>query len=194
MSFAQNLFLLGMILREEEEDQPIATATLYPVTMSLQCAVALTYLGVVAAAPYSVATRYFFPVLFATRILLFAPYQALGPVRREYHSEQVQLGQSGSLMKEYSWFFALVLVGGVLTQLAQTARTSSLACTLAALNCNPAVSALGYDVFIGMASLACFVSVGHELTSRRPQAAGAAWKASSKLLLTPPDSRYLHAR
>lgn len=160
MSFAQNLFLLGMILREEEEDQPIATATLYPVTMSLQCAVALTYLGVVAAAPYSVATRYFFPVLFATRILLFAPYQALGPVRRESRSEQVHPGRLGSLMKGYSWFFALVLVGGVLTQLAQTGRTNSLACTLAALNCNPAVSALGYDVLIGMASIACFASVG----------------------------------
>jgi hypothetical protein len=168
VSLAQNLFLLGMIFREEEEaedeedeDQPIPTAaTLYPATVSLQCAVALTYLGVVAAAPYSVATRYFFPVLFATRILLFAPYQAVGPVQQKSRSGQVHPGRPGSLTKEYGWFFALVLVGGVLMQLAQTARTSRFAGILAALNCNPAVSALGYDVLIGLASVACFANVG----------------------------------
>jgi hypothetical protein len=162
VSFAQNLFLLRMIFREEkQEDQPIPTAaTLYPAAVSLQCAVALTYLGVVAAAPYSVATRYFFPVLFATRILLFAPYQALSLVQQESRSEQVHPGRTGSLMKEYGWFFAPVLVGGVLMQLAQTARTSRFAGILAALNCNPAVSALGYDILIGLASIACFVSVG----------------------------------
>ncbi|KAK5541679.1 hypothetical protein LTR23_005768 [Exophiala sp. CCFEE 6169] len=190
VSFAQNLFLLRMIFREEEE-QPIPTAaTLYPAAVSLQCAVALTYLGVVAAAPYSVATRYFFPVLFATRILLFAPYQALGPVQHKSPSEQVHPRRMGSLMKEYGRFFAPALVGGVLMQLAQTARTSSFASTLAALNCNPAVSALGYDVLIGLASVACFVSV--ELgTSGRAQAPESLWKrhvkTSSKAFM------YLHA-
>jgi hypothetical protein len=115
VSFAQNLFLLRMIFREEEEEdqeegQPIPTApTLYPAAVSLQCEVALTYLGVVAAAPFSVATRYFFPVLFATRILFFAPYQALGPVRQKSRSEQVHPGRTGSPMREYGWFFALVL-------------------------------------------------------------------------------------
>ncbi|KAK5436479.1 hypothetical protein LTR34_002110 [Exophiala xenobiotica] len=200
VSFAQNLFLLRMIFREEEEmeeeeeeeeEQPIPTAaTLYPAAVSLQCAVALTYLGVVAAAPYSVATRYFFPVLFATRILLFAPYQALGPVQHKSPSEQVHPRRMGSLMKEYGRFFAPALVGGVLMQLAQTARTSSFASTLAALNCNPAVSALGYDVLIGLASVACFVSV--ELgTSGRAQAPESLWKrhvkTSSKAFM------YLHA-
>jgi len=52
---------------------------------------------------------------------------------------------------------AAVLAVGAVLQVVQTSRTNGLLAVLNALNDNPAVSALGYDLIIGVLSLAFFI-------------------------------------
>lgn len=126
-------------------------------TPLLQCGLSLLYLVTLRQAPSNVRGRYFFPVIGATRLLLFAPYLLLQPSRED--SWRVQRTPASSLMRRYTWSFATVVLGGILLQLSQTWRTTGLTGILAALNSNPAVSALGYDFLMGLVSLVCLVGV-----------------------------------
>jgi len=151
-----------MLLHEGQE----RAHDLKAVTPLLQSAISLLYLIALRAAPSNVGGRYFFPVLFGTRILLSAPYLLLQPSRVD--SWRVQRTPSKHLMQAFTWSFATLGVGGLILQTSQTLRTNGLSGILAALNSNPAVSALGYDFLIGVVSVACLVGV------RKPMGSSAA--------------------
>ncbi|KAJ9622543.1 hypothetical protein H2204_011556 [Knufia peltigerae] len=168
VSFTQNLFLFRTsVLGRADSDTDLTPTrlTVHPASAFRQGASTLSYLFVLALAPYSVGTRYFFPVLFATRVLLFAgPYIILRP---ELGKDQLNPSTTTTTttttkyhtVKLYRWSCAILAVslGYMSMQTIQTARSSTdgLAAIGNALHDSPAVSALGYDVMIGMVSLAC---------------------------------------
>jgi len=159
VSFTQNVFLLASLLNSDPVQGAQQTRkrslNIRPGRKYLQFAVSLSYLGILAAAPASVGTPLFFSLLFATRFLLFTPYLILRP---SASSEQGQNRPSMRLRSDWVQSpIAVVLAVGAVLQVVQTSRTNGLLAVLSALNDNPAVGALGYDLIVGVLSLALFI-------------------------------------
>ncbi len=160
ISFTQNLFLLASILHPGDPGSPRQSKersiNIKPVRTYLQLAVSFAYLGTLAAAPASVGTSWFFPLLFTTRFLLFAPYLILRP-SSPLGKGQGQRGRAVCPRSDClrTLLTPIVVVGAVL-QVVQTSRTNNFLAILEALNDNPAVSTLGYDFIIAASSIGLF--------------------------------------
>jgi hypothetical protein len=141
-SFSQSLFLAAYELvpsqglwNHQNEKTP---KKLYLVAM----AITVCYIQCLLAAPTTVGTATFFPILFATRALLPSPWFVVWT-----------LGNAGSGNMIGKETLAFVVASLVLLERWQPERPKSISQTLDALNDNHAVSALGYDLLIGHSSL-----------------------------------------
>lgn len=153
ISFAQNLFCTTLLMMPS----PVIPQKIEPVDLWLQIATATSYLACVYQAPFSVGTGRFFYLVFGTRLLLSAPYFALGP-RLSPNVRGAKTSFADALLP-YRPFFACIGLG-VLTSLWQT--PSSFVQIAGVLEKDYAMAALGHDYLIGITSslVGCVTSLG----------------------------------
>lgn len=159
VSFTQNLFCLALLLTPTLK----AEKKLYATNTLLQVASILAYFACVSQAPEAIASPWFFPILFATRILLFAPYLILAPSSQL--SWRTPLGRSSAretLHAAYGPAWKMFAASVVMLQIRQSKfvlddnHKSGVWEGFAIINDQPAVSALAYDYVIAMSSLYVF--------------------------------------
>ena len=117
----------------------------------MQAIVVLTYLGGLCAAPKGPGTSWFMLILILVRALLFAPFLFLRPACREAGETLTELPKE--IWQGYTVSVALTFVGGVVLQGAPIVNLLPEYIPWSALSDDPAVSALGHDLFIGVAGL-----------------------------------------
>jgi hypothetical protein len=176
VSFTQNLFMLVSTLQRQGASPRRKNAFGTPISTNAvaQVLLVLTYFVMLAMAPSSVGTGWFFPMLLSTRVLLFAPFvlirpRASTPVEAE-GSEPTRVvsraGQgSGAYfsdpkdLERHESRWTTVLVGtymAVQVAMGVFVPGQRVEHTLSALHDSPAVSALGYDLLLGIFSVASF--------------------------------------
>lgn len=151
ISFAQNLFFLAMLLNPvANPNQQIWTPT--PLIQLLPLA---AYYVFVLAAPFVAGTSVFVGVVIFIRLLLFGPLILPAVVRQGG-------GQSYLTPRKASWAdggpFQFIGICSALLWLLQTFvafkdNGLQISRILGAVNDSPAVSALGYDYVLSLASL-----------------------------------------
>lgn len=159
VSFTQNLFLTAILVQDSQKLD--GNGTWEPAPRTLQFMVVLTYIAsLVAASQSGQRPSWLFPVLFSTRILLFAPYLVLQPSRGP-GTRRALLRSLDTTLQGYRQSFAVLFLAGFLMQAVQTMRLPSKSFPWSTLKDDPAISALGYDFFLSiMGSFAYFLQVG----------------------------------
>ena len=164
VSFSQNLFLIAGELipgsppgedRDDEKARPDVQhhASVSPAVSTekikiIAIAALFCYHQCLHVAPQTVGSAMLFPVLFATRLLLLSPLFVVWLSKQRYEvgifTKYLVVACSGWLLADswYTWWPA-TMEGAV-----------------DALHANPALSALGYDLLIGVGSLAVHSLLG----------------------------------
>lgn len=164
VSFTQNLFSLFLLLRRH--DSYGTTRLLRPLSSNLQILLVFTFGAVLGMGSYSVKAGWLFPVLFVTRLLLFSPFlllqPAVLPADASARSRFRSLSAVGRLGRhEGKWALGLT-IASIAFQLRIGLSQYSVTEISSALNSSSAVSALGYDVLLGISSLAVYAFMGNE--------------------------------
>ena len=150
VSYIQNLFLIATSLMETPKSKPPKQAP----GLTWQLAPLLTYMVCLIAAPHCVGTSWFFPVLFLTRLLLFSRLIDLRPsAKPELSGDSASMTPAFPLFEDYKWTTVYFCLGAWVLSVIHLTQAMPFLEALAAINFNPAVSALGYDLLIGLASL-----------------------------------------
>jgi hypothetical protein len=148
VSFTQNLFLVAILLKPKVK----RIGHWQYSGRLLHVVIVVAYLGSLLAAPLSVGKSFFFPVIFAARFLLFAPFA----LSRPYIARNLTNGSGAVDMGGYRAALVTLCIGGFGLQVVQAARLLPMIIPVAALNDNAAVSALGHDFLLGIFSLIVF--------------------------------------
>ena len=159
VSFSENLFFIACQLVPAEE-RTHETKVDPPIGYQLAASgVVMCYMQCLLAAPNTVGSPAFFPLLFATRLLLLSPLLVVWITRRH---ERFPGGQRryGNVMFSRSTV-TFVLAMWLLIERWSPWWPGSVKEAVDALNGNHAVSALGYDLVIGLLSLWVYDSLGY---------------------------------
>ena len=146
VSFTQNLFLIAAQLSSKAS----STSMRYP-KGTTQFSLLMTYLVCLYSAPRTINTAEFFPVLFATRLLLFLPYLLIRSSGSTTGPED-RLPTGPPKGDSQSYGLIVLLVGAIIAELCMN-FTGPNEFSLTAIDDNHAVSALSYDFLIGLGSL-----------------------------------------
>ncbi|KAL8763395.1 MAG: hypothetical protein Q9184_000783 [Pyrenodesmia sp. 2 TL-2023] len=141
ISFAQSLFFIAMILMPVPEP---GRKLLVP-SVLVQCLPLAAYYISVLSAPFSVGKPGFIPIIVIIRVLLVCPFILRLPALRSLSPNTIS---ARSLHAGYSASYKLALFCSSVLFVQQTAlsvKEHGINQVLAAVNPNPAVSALGYD-------------------------------------------------
>ena len=150
VSYTQNLFLIATSLMDTPKSKQPKQAP----GLTWQLAPLLAYMMCLIAAPHCVGTSCFFPVLFLTRFLLFSRMIELRPSAKSDSSrDPVSVTPAFPLFEDYKWSIVYFCLGAWVLSVIHLTQAMPFLEALAAVNFNPAVSALGYDLLIGLASL-----------------------------------------
>ena len=151
MSFSQNLFLVVREVRgggaagekSHEESSSEETGSQF-----IAVVVSVCYLQCLLVAPETVGSWALFPMLFATRLLLLSPILVVWMSRRKQHSQK----RYGLVMRTRD-IIILVIALWMSMEGWSPWWPGSIGEAVDALHVNAAVSALGYDLVIGVSSL-----------------------------------------
>ena len=150
VSYTQNLFLIAISLMDLPSSKQLRQAP----GLTRQLAPLLAYMVCLIAMPYCVGTSWFFPVLFLTRFLLFSRMIELRPgVKPESSEKSASVTPAFPLFEDYKWTIVYFCLGAWVLSVVHLTQAMPFQGALAAVNFNSAVSALGYDLLVGLASL-----------------------------------------
>lgn len=144
ISFAQSLFFIAMIL----VPLPDSARSMRVPSRLVQCLPLAAYYISVFSAVFSVGTPSFTSVIVVIRTLLFCPYLSRFSVLETRGSRSTT---ARDLHAGHSTSYKLTALLSIVLFVYQTRRTlqeNEVNQVLAAINSNPAVSALGYDFII----------------------------------------------
>lgn len=150
ISFAQSLFFIAMILMPVPEPG----RKMQVPSVLVQCLPLAAYYVSVLSAPFSVGKPGFIPIIVIIRVLLVCPFIFRLPTLRPLSPNMIS---AQSLHTGYSASYKLALFCSSVLFVQQTAlgvKEHGISQVLAAINSNPAVSALGYD-FVLHAVITC---------------------------------------
>ncbi|KAK5052554.1 hypothetical protein LTR84_002419 [Exophiala bonariae] len=148
VSFTQNLFVVATALQV----QPSSPSQNWQAPGSkTQAIITLAYLASLTAARFSVDIPYFLPNLVVSRLLLFAPFLLLRPALQARNPQQTEIVVS--MWSKYRHSILALVIGGIVMQIVHTAMILPVVTPLAAVNDDPATSALSYDFLLGLFSL-----------------------------------------
>jgi hypothetical protein len=147
VSFTQNLFLLAVELKNQRRD--FSVKIVEPRSEWRKWLLISMFFGALSIAPRVAATSSILVVLLATRFILFAPYWISRP-----EVKAGDMGDGNALASAVS-FLSLPIFGPVLAWAVYLMFWCGyvLRDIWLALDDSPAVSALGYDFFLGAVSL-----------------------------------------
>ncbi|KAL9031723.1 MAG: hypothetical protein Q9196_000271 [Gyalolechia fulgens] len=159
ISFAQSLFCIAMILFPVSDPSRIVKV---PGPLA-QCVPLLAYSLFVFSAPLVADKPAFMPVIIIIRLLLLCPFICRIPPFQVLASKSVSAHgiHSGYL---YSYFLGLLCSLVLYVQQTYMAMAENgLGTTLAAINSNPAVSALGYDFILYIVLYSAWATLNRNL-------------------------------
>ncbi len=150
VSFAQSLFFIAMILMP----MPKHSRVMHVPTILVQRLPLAAYYIFVLSAPFNVGKPGFIPIIVVIRVLLICPFVFRLPFLRSlgHNAVSAQRVHAG-----YSASYKLALLCSAVLFLQHTAlvvNQHGISQSLAAVNSNPAVSALGHD-FLLYAVITC---------------------------------------
>lgn len=144
ISFAQSLFFIAMILMPV----PKPSREMHvPTVLAQRLPLAAYYLSVLSA-PFNVGKPSFIPIIVVLRVLLICPFVIRLPILQSLSPNAVS---AQSVHAGYSASYRLALLCSAVLFAQQTAlvvKEHGIGHSLAAVNSNPAVSALGYDFLL----------------------------------------------
>ncbi|KAL8929791.1 MAG: hypothetical protein Q9208_000935 [Pyrenodesmia sp. 3 TL-2023] len=150
ISFAQCLFFIAMILMPVPEP----SRKMQVPSVLVQCLPLAAYYISVLSAPFSVGKPGFIPIIVIIRVLLVCPFIFRLPTLRSLSPSTIP---ARSLHAGYSASYKMALFCSLVLFVQQTGlavKEHGIHQVLAAVNSNPAVSALGYD-FVLHAVVTC---------------------------------------
>ena len=155
VSFAQNLFYLAIFMA------PIPThdETVWTPAPVVQLAPLVAYYALIFFAPYAAGTNALISVVIAIRLLLFCPLLLPNVIPQYLGKKQIT---AQKVYQEYSGAFRIIGVCSALlfafqTTVALQDYNLKFWKIAAAITDSPAVSALGYDYVLSLASFALWV-------------------------------------
>ena len=158
MSFSQNLLLVACQLLPAEEPALEHKANAPQKYRLVAVLVTMAYLQCLITAPSTLGSPNFLPLLFATRLLLLSPLLVALTLERNAHT--LKQGQRYGNVMYRTHIVTIVLAGWYIIEQGASWWPKDVREALDALDLNHAVSALGYDLVIGVVSLGVYVSLG----------------------------------